>query len=82
MIPAAQHVSLPFRFRKYAEAATKDAPDAVQVADRWHLLHNRHETLVDVLRPHHRLLTQVGPSPNLKKNHRYSASVVSLSLRP
>ena len=43
----------------YAEAATKAAPHAVQVADRWHLLHNMRETLVDVLRPHHRLLTGV-----------------------
>jgi transposase len=42
----------------YAEAATKAAPQAVQVADRWHLLHNLTETLVDVLRPHHRLLTE------------------------
>ncbi len=43
----------------YSEAATKAAPHAVQVADRWHLLHNMRETLVDVLRPHHRLLTEV-----------------------
>jgi len=43
----------------YAEAAAKAAPQAVQVADRWHLLHNMRETLVDVLLPHHRLLTEV-----------------------
>ncbi len=42
----------------YAEAATKAVPRVVQVADRWHLLHNLSETLVDVLRPHHRLLTE------------------------
>lgn len=43
----------------YAEAATKAAPQAIQVADRWHLLHNLTETLADVLSPHHRLLLEV-----------------------
>lgn len=42
----------------YAEAATHAAPRAVQVADRWHLLHNLSEALVDALRPHHRLLAE------------------------
>jgi transposase len=42
----------------YAEAATKAAPQAVQVADRWHLLHNLTESLMDALVPHHRLLTE------------------------
>lgn len=43
----------------YAEAATKAAPKAIQVADRWHLLHNLSEALVDALAPHHRLLNEV-----------------------
>ena len=43
----------------YAEAATNAAPQAVQVADRWHLLHNLSETLTEVLAPHHRVLTEV-----------------------
>lgn len=43
----------------YAEAASRAAPKAVQVADRWHLLHNMSEALVDALRPHHRLLSEV-----------------------
>jgi transposase len=42
----------------YAEAATKAAPHAAQVADRWHLLHNMSEALFGVLVPHH-LLTEV-----------------------
>jgi transposase len=33
----------------HAEAATKAAPHAVQVADRWHLLHNMSEALVAAL---------------------------------
>lgn len=50
----------------YAEAATKAAPRAIQVADRWHLLHNLSETLVDVLAPHHRLLTEVAKATSDK----------------
>lgn len=56
--PGAEIVSRD-RASLYAEAATKAAPHAVQVADRWHLLHNMRETLVDVLRPRHRLLSEV-----------------------
>lgn len=51
----------------YAEAATKAAPQAAQVADRWHLLHNLSEALVDVLRPHHPLLTEVARAVALKE---------------
>ena len=43
----------------YAEAATKAAPDAMQVADRWHLLHNLKEALTGTLVPHHRLMAEV-----------------------
>jgi len=43
----------------YAEAATKAAPLAVQVADRWHLLHNLKEALIGALVPHHRLFAEV-----------------------
>ena len=43
----------------YAEAATKAALHAVQVADRWHLLHNLNDALIGALVPHHRLLAEV-----------------------
>jgi transposase len=43
----------------YAQAATNAAPRAVQVADRWHLLHNMTEALTDALARHHRLLDEV-----------------------
>jgi transposase len=42
----------------YAEAASKAAPQAVQVADRWHLLRNLTEALVSVLAPHHHVIDQ------------------------
>jgi transposase len=43
----------------YAEAAAKAAPQAIQVADRWHLLHNMSDALIEALAPHRRLLTEV-----------------------
>jgi transposase len=42
----------------YAQAATKALPHAVQVADRWHLIHNMTDALVGALVPHHRLLSE------------------------
>ena len=42
----------------YAEAASKAAPNAVQIADRWHMLRNLSEALVSVLAPHHRAIDQ------------------------
>ena len=45
--------------RLHAETATKAAPHTAQVVDCWHLLHSMRAALVDVLRPHHRLLTEV-----------------------
>jgi transposase len=46
------------RASAYAEAVRKAAPQAVQVADRWHLLRNLSEALTSTLQPHHRILTQ------------------------
>jgi transposase len=43
----------------YAEAVTKATPNAIQVADRWHLLHNMTQAFQGVLVPHHRLLAEV-----------------------
>lgn len=42
----------------YAEAARRAAPQAVQVADRWHLLRNLSEALCRAITPHHRLFSQ------------------------
>jgi transposase len=41
----------------YAEGATKGAPTAIQVADRFHLLQNLHATLTRVLEQHPAALT-------------------------
>nr|WP_232298907.1 ISL3 family transposase [Granulicella tundricola] len=54
----------------YAEAARRAAPQAVQVADRWHLLRNLSEALCRAIAQHHRLFLQAaranrleGPAP-------------------
>lgn len=43
----------------YAQAATRAVPHAVQVADRWHLLHNMTEAFTETLGHHYRLLNEV-----------------------
>jgi len=50
----------------YAQAATAAAPHAVQVADRWHLLHNLSEALVGALVPYHRLLVEAAQASTSK----------------
>src|SRR5258708_22982019 len=40
------------RGTQYIEGATKGAPNALQVADRWHLLHNLRETVQELLEQH------------------------------
>jgi transposase len=46
----------------YAEGATEGAPQAQQVADRWHVLKNLGETLLKVLEGHSRALKQLSLS--------------------
>jgi transposase len=43
----------------YIEGATKGAPQAVQVADRWHLLKNLGDALERLLTRHHKTLREV-----------------------
>jgi hypothetical protein len=56
----------------YSEAAVRAAPQAVQIADRWHLLRNLSEALTGALAPYHRLMTETAqavvcgkPSPDV-----------------
>jgi len=65
----------------YAEAATKAAPQAIQVADRWHLLHNMSDTLTDVLTPFHRLLTEVAKATAITPEVKDTAAVTQASSR-
>jgi transposase len=48
----------------YAEGATKGAPEAVQVADRWHLLKNLGDALSRILGHHHRALKKLTALPD------------------
>ena len=50
----------------YAEAARRAAPQAVQVADRWHLLRNLSEALCRAIAPHHRLFLQAARAHRLE----------------
>jgi transposase len=66
----------------YAEAATKAAPQAVQVADRWHLLRNLSEALVEALAPHHRLLAEVARTTAKESEPEAEAVVKPPSAKP
>jgi transposase len=51
------------RGSQYIEGATIGAPTALQVADRWHLLHNLREAVQEALEPHRAALTVTVESP-------------------
>jgi hypothetical protein len=50
--PSVEIIS-PDRGTTYADGASRGAPHALQIADRWHLLHNLGEELEKVLARHH-----------------------------
>ncbi|WP_431859194.1 ISL3 family transposase [Azospirillum sp.] len=46
----------------YADGAARGAPDAIQIADRWHLLRNGSDALQRILERHHRDLREAARS--------------------
>ena len=65
----------------YAEAARRAAPQAVQVADRWHLLRNLSEALCRAIAPHHRLFSQAARASRLEESASPAAPVAPWSQR-
>ena len=66
----------------YAEGATKGAPQAQQVADRWHLLKNLGEALLKVLEGHTRALKQISiadPQSEIPPNASLSVPIPPLT---
>jgi transposase len=57
-----RHPSITFvardRGANYGEAATKGAPQAIQVADRWHLVENASAAFLDIVRQHMRQIRE------------------------
>lgn len=55
------------RYRKYIQGATKDAPQAIQVADRWHLLQNVKQAVVKIMNREYSKLSQLSKQENTKE---------------
>jgi transposase len=63
----------------YAQAARRGAPNAVQVADRWHLFKNLGEALTNLLGRHRRALRQVKPLTSREADQSTTVSPQSIA---
>src|SRR5215213_1466926 len=66
----------------YAEAATKGAPQAVQVADRWHLMHNLAGALEEFLLHKKKVLREAARTETQSPEEDYATSFSAGSLTP
>jgi transposase len=66
----------------YAEAATKGAPQAMQVADRWHLMHNLAGALEEFLLHKKKVLREAARTETRSPEGDYATSFSAGSLTP
>jgi transposase len=66
----------------YAEAATKGAPQALQVADRWHLMHNLAGALEEFLLHKKKVLREAARTETRSPEGDYATSFSAGSLTP
>ena len=65
----------------YADAVDRAASRAIQIADRWHLLHNLSEAMKELLAPHHRMMAEAAkavcgqPEPHVIESCRLAQNV-------
>jgi transposase len=70
------------RASSYAEAARRAAPEAAQIADRWHLLNNLSEALRNALEPHRRIMAQAAQTASFPTRRSHSQHLRLRPLRP